>query len=74
MSGEELAAEAQISAAKRRAVEVRAEAAMLVEAVEDRAYSVSACFMAPVWKHRDVLAASHRPDMPMGLIRLWLCF
>ena len=44
MSGEELAAEAQISAAKRRAVEVRAEAAMLVEAVEDRAYSVSACF------------------------------
>ncbi|CAK0771701.1 hypothetical protein CVIRNUC_003887 [Coccomyxa viridis] len=39
VSGEELAAEAQISAAKRRAVEVRAEAAMLVEAVEDRAYS-----------------------------------
>lgn len=41
MSGDELAAEAQIVAANRRAVEVRAEAAMLVEAVEDRAYSVS---------------------------------
>ena len=47
MSGEELAAEAQISAAKRRAVEVRAEAAMLVEAVEDRAFSVSASPTAP---------------------------
>ena len=40
VSGDELAAEAQISAANKRAVEVRAEAAMLVEAVEDRAYSV----------------------------------
>ena len=40
VSENELAAHAQISAAKRRAVEVRAEAAMLVEAVEDRAYSV----------------------------------
>ena len=41
VSGDELAAEAQISAANKRAFEVRAEAAMLVEAVEDRAYSVS---------------------------------
>ena len=40
-TGNELAAEAQIVAANRRAVEVRAEAAMLVEAVEDRAHSVS---------------------------------
>ena len=41
---EELAAEAQISAANRRAVMVRAEAALLVEAVEDRAHSVSLLF------------------------------
>lgn len=40
-TGDELAAEAQIEAANRRAVEVRAEAAMLVEAIEDRAHSVS---------------------------------
>ncbi|CAL5228018.1 g11080 [Coccomyxa viridis] len=38
-TGDELAAEAQIEAANRRAVEVRAEAAMLVEAIEDRAHS-----------------------------------
>ena len=66
MSGEELAAEAQISAAKRRAVEVRAEAAMLVEAVEDRAYSVSACHTAPLCRSSDVFIASHGPATLMG--------
>ena len=40
MNGEALAASAQISAANRRAVEARAQAALLVEAVEDRAASV----------------------------------
>lgn len=40
MSGDALAAAAQISAANRRAAQVRAEAALLVEAVEDRAASV----------------------------------
>ena len=76
MSGEELAAEAQISAAKRRAVEVRAEAAMLVEAVEDRAYSVSASFTAPLGRSQDVLVASHGPVVLMGPMRImpsWWC-
>jgi hypothetical protein len=40
MSGDTLAASAAISAANRRAVEARAQAALLVEAVEDRAASV----------------------------------
>ncbi len=42
VDGDALAAAAMVSAANRRAIEVRAEAAMLVEAVEDRAASVSA--------------------------------
>lgn len=42
VGGDALAAAAMVSAANRRAIEVRAEAAMLVEAVEDRAASVSA--------------------------------
>ena len=70
MSGEELAAEAQISAAKRRAVEVRAEAAMLVEAVENRAFSVSA---SPHLFRRleglRLLVGFHAPVMLRGAMR-----
>ena len=76
VSGEELAAEAQISAAMRRAVEVRAEAAMLVEAVEDRAYSVSASPKAPLWKQ---LACAHCISLAchaywaIANVPLWWC-
>lgn len=47
MDGDALAAEAQISAANRRVIEMRAEAAMLVEAVEDRAASVRSIQISP---------------------------
>ena len=46
VDGEALAAAAMVSAANRRAIEVRAEAAMLVEAVEDRAASVRTPFFS----------------------------
>lgn len=48
VNGETLAAAAMVSAANRRAIEVRAEAAMLVEAVEDRAASVRLDFISGI--------------------------